>query len=488
VALSPREIAGALVRWRQDPVAFCVEVLGFEPWSKQCELMRAVAKRPYVACRSGHKCGKTTALGALALWFIVCFPRSRVVMTAPAAPQIERGMWAELTRLYGVARDRGYPLGGTLNNTPYTGLRFADGRDVFGRSTNKKENFAGISAPNLLILVDEASGIEEEIWEAIYGNAAGGAKIVAISNPTQLSGRFYNIFHTSRDTWELVHISSEDTPNFHGGSVPGLATPQWAAMMKEEWGFPSAHYDVRVLGNFPSQADNAVIPFALVEQGLARGRLLEQVERGEGREQDLPANLRALLEPADALCVGVDVARFGDDTTCIAPARGLRLYRPIELHALDIVNVSGAAYDAARELARRGEVPSVRVDANGIGAGVYDNLRRREHVKAVEVNVSVKARDYKKYPRVRDELWFGFTDWLKRGGALPVWPRLAAELIAPVYEYDVSGRRVVESKKDIKERLGRSPDCADAACLAVGRVVARAGIAELRKHLRGRRM
>jgi phage terminase large subunit len=495
-ALNRQTLAAALRRWRSDPVAFFREVLGFEPWHKQAELARAIARRKFVACRSGHKCGKTTALAAIALWFIVCFERSRVVMTAPAAPQIERGIWAEFKRLYAAAEKRGFPIGGTMNETPWTGLVLADGRDVFGRSTKTKENFAGISAPNLMILVDEASGIDEEIWEAVFGNAGGGAWVVAISNPTQLSGRFYEAFHGKRDHWELVHISSEETPNFHGGSVPGLATPEWAAMMRDEWGYPSVHYDVRVLGNFPSQAENSVIGFGLVEAGLERGRLLGAIARGElsrearaelGREQ-CDALESLILKPAP-LELGVDVARFGDDSTVFVPARGLHMLAPKLLNSLDVLNVAGAAHAYARELAHSGEIPTLRVDANGIGAGVYDALKRRALIRAVEVNVSERARETTRYVRTRDELWFAMRSWLERGGCLPEDARLASELIAPTYSFDVKGRYQVESKADIKERIGRSPDTADAACLAIYKAQARkTSINELRKKLRGRRM
>ena len=476
-APNPSTISNKLRQYREDPVLFCSEILGFEPWDKQCELMRAIPTNRYVACRSGHKCGKTTALAAIALWFICCFPRSRVVMTAPAAPQIERGIWSELCRLYHQAAQRGMPLGGTLNDTPWSGLKFSDGRDVFGRSTKQKENFAGISAPNLMILVDEGSGIEEEIWEAIFGNSAGGAWVVTISNPTQLSGRFYDLFHGKGSDWFLHHISSEDTPNFKGKHVPGLAMPSYARFIEEQYGKPSPHYSVRVLGDFPDQAENSVIGFGLVERAVQRGKLVEAIQKGtltgahRDEIKDQLEALEALVHPDQPLVVGVDVARFGDDSSVFTPCRGLRIWEPKLIHNFDVVDVSGHAYQFARSLARPGELPLLRVDANGLGAGVYDHLKRREHIRSVDVNVSERADDPVKYVSTRDELWFGMRAWLEAGGVLPANSRLRAELIAPTYSFDVKGRYKVESKKDIKERLKRSPDVADSACLAVARAM-----------------
>lgn len=422
-ALSKGALARKFRAWRADPVLFCVEVLGFEPWEKQCELMRTVAANAQTACRSGHKCGKTTALAALALWWIVCFPRSRVVMIAPTAAQIETQVWMEFKRLYHNAARRGFPLGGKLNETAGTngagvGLSFADSRDVFGRAAKTKEALAGISAPNLFVIVDEASGVEEPMWEAIFGNAASNARICAISNPTRLSGTYYDAFHSKREAWALVHISSLDTPNFHGGRVEGLAMPEWVERMKVQWGYPSPHFDVRILGNFPSQAENAVVPFDLVEASIAARAEWDAAKHDEPRE---------------LLSLGVDVARFGDDSTVFVPCRDLLMLDPVVIHGMDVVNVAGRAHATATGLARLDEVPLIRVDENGIGSGVVDLLRRRDHVRTLGINVSQRADDDEKYVRRRDELWFGIADWLRRGGLLPNAPRLHAELIAPTY-------------------------------------------------------
>jgi len=169
--------------------------------------------------------------------------------------------------------------------------------------------------------------------------------------------------------------------------------------------------------------------------------------------------------------VGVDVARFGDDDTVFTPVRGLRMYRSKTLHSMDTVDVAGHAHVFARELARPGELPLLRVDANGIGAGVYDNLKRREHIRAVEVNVSERAFDYEQYTQQRDELWFLMRDWLRAGGCIPANDKLRAQLVAPTYSFDKAGRYKVESKKEIKERLKYSPDAADSACLAVAKTL-----------------
>lgn len=478
-APSAAQVSAKLKRYQEDPVLFSSEILGFEPWDKQSELMHLVRSKNFVSCRSGHKVGKTSSMASIALWFITCFPRSVVVMTAPTASQIENQIWGEVRRLYRDAALRGFPIGGKMNETPWSGLRFADQRHLYGRSTKTKENFAGISAPNLLILVDEASGVSEDIFEAIFGNLASNGRVVLISNPTQTSGRFYDSFHGDSDQWATMHIPSTATPNFHGRSVDGLARPEWAEFMGKTYGNPSPYYDVRVLGNFPTQAENSVIPLGLVESSVSRRKLLAALEKGSlspvGRAEasGIITQLEPLIYPAEPLVVGVDVARYGDDSSCFTPVRGLRMDEPKIITKFDIVDVAGHAYEFTRGLARPGEIPLVRVDANGIGSGVYDNIKRREHVRAIEVNVSERAEDVEKYVSKRDELWFLMREWLQAGGVLPENKRLHAELVTPTYCFDNKGRYKVESKKDIKERVSghRSPDVADSACLSIAKVM-----------------
>jgi len=450
------QVAKTLARYRDDYVAYVTEVHGFTPWSKQAEILRAVndaarGRGPkFIAVKSGHKCGKSSVAAAAALAFLALEKRSRVVMTAPSAHQIQNILWREVRELYNAAERRGTPLGGQCNATAYTGLKFDDGRDLFGLSTDEPEKFAGISAPALLLIVEEASGVDERIFEAVFGNAAGGAIVLLISNPTRPAGTFFDAFHTKRSAWRTLHMASTDTPNFHGGSVPGLAAPEWVEAMKIQWGEHSPYFDVRVRGEFPSQSENAVVPLALVEAARARGRAVAHAS-----------------DPPDALALGIDVARYGDDESVIAPRRGLRLYDLLALRGLDGPGVAGRALAHARSLARLGEVFSLRVDVIGVGASAYDSLAPAPDATVYPVNVSERAAYPDKYPNLRSQLWFEVREWLRAGGSLPDDERLAAELVAPVYVVTPRGQSQVSSKDEIKKLLKRSPDRADAVCLAV---------------------
>jgi hypothetical protein len=187
-----------------------------------------------------------------------------------------------------------------------------------------------------------------------------------------------------------------------------------------------------------------------------------------------------------ALEVGVDVARFGDDDTVIQPRRGLFLFPQIIIHGYDSIEVAGAVLAAIKDHRAPHEKATVKVDGIGYGAGVVDQLRACEitvgetKLKPIEmcdvidVNVAERSDDPESFPNLRSQLWFGVSDFLKDGGSLPPGSgeeegKLDAELMTPTYKFDPTGRRQVESKADIKKRMNRSPDRADAVALAVYR-------------------
>jgi phage terminase large subunit len=273
-------------RYHDDPVGFARDILLTRLWSRQAEIANATARHPRVAVRSGHKIGKSTVAAVIALWWLCTRGRARVVMTSASGRQVRSILWKEVSRLYARAtRKSGNKtvsrIGGKLHKVPDRGLQFADGREVIGFSTHEPEKMAGMSGDELLFIVDEASGVPEAIFEAIEGNRAGGARIVMFGNPTQQSGTLYDSFHTKREFWVCIHVSSEESPNVVHGKLlfRGLATREWVEEKRRDWGTNSPVYQVRVRGDFADQADNAVIGLALVE--TASGRWLETPAEGQ---------------------------------------------------------------------------------------------------------------------------------------------------------------------------------------------------------------
>lgn len=456
-------------RWRGDPVCFSEEVLACSLWGKQADVACAVLKHQRVAVRSGHKVGKSRVAAVIALWWCLTREKARVVLTAPSGHQIRNILWTEVQDLYHHAR---VPLGGYCSPDPSRGLQLPEGRQILCIATDEAEKLAGLSGSNQLFIVDEASGFPEVLWDPINGNRAGGGQILALSNPTQTSGTFYDAFHSKRHLWHGIRIASTETPNFVSGKiiVPGLAYREWVCEMLEEHagirldpttsaeeilaalesvGDASPFINVRIKGEFPSQSENSVI--ALREVELARERWTLIAEHGR-------------------LNLGIDVARYGDDESVIAPRRGAKILPLVALRGLDGPGLADRVIALLGQLRREGERPFLKVDVIGIGASCFDSLRQKAETfgfDVVPVNVGEASQLPEKYRNLRAQLHFAMRSFLREGGGLPADERLHSELVATRYSLDERGRYVVERKEEIKARLRRSPDRADAVMLAV---------------------
>jgi phage terminase large subunit len=438
-------------RYYDRPDLFAEEMLGIRPWSRQRELLLAVAEQPRVACRSGHKVAKTNSLGILALWFVFTRVRApRVIMTSATDRQVNRILWREVVALH---RRAAFILGGEASVKADPGLRWADGREIIGFSTSNAENFAGFSGADLLFLIDEASGVADVIFETIEGNSAGDAKTLMVSNPTKTSGTFFNAFHAGRAEYHTIHISSEESPNITGTEpeVPGLAAPTWLDERKRFWGKDSPRYQVRVKGNFPRHAENAIVG-------------LEQLEAALGRW--------ATTLGVGTLHLGVDPARFGDDESVVVVRRGYKVLVLRDFMGLDGPQLAGKVLAVLREFALEGEQVHIKVDEIGVGASCFDQLaleaaKPTSRFHLTGVNTARASTEPDKYVNLRTQLHFAGAEWLEAGGALPKDPKLEAEAVAPTYSFVAGGQYKVESKDDMKKRLKRSPDRWDATLLAI---------------------
>lgn len=461
---SHRGAERAIDLWRRSPVAFARDVLGVTPWedepgrSSQRTILDAWPRKKTVAVRSGHKIGKSLSGAVLALWAYACHPGARVILTAPTWRQVDEVIWREVRMRYLAARRRGVDIGGTLFDRPDRGLRGSQDRQIIGISTDDPDRFSGISGPFVFYIVDEGSGVDDGIHEAIEGNRAGGAWFITFGNPTRTEGWFFRAFHEESSVYDTHWISSERTPNARGaGSFPGLANAEWIEGRRKVWTpcETSPLYQVRVAGNFPAQGATSVISLLLYT--LAQQRWTDSIP-----------NTCA----AKRLEAGLDCARFGDDRNALVPRRGDYVFPVTRWGGQDSIQVAGRARqiltDMLTPLERaRGVRPRVKVDVIGIGAGVFDQLATFPDIEAIPVNVaeSPTSDDEERFENLRAQVWFAAGEAMARA-MLPPDPELKADCLAPQYGFSKRGKTKVESKDDIKKRLGRSPDAGDALCLA----------------------
>lgn len=437
---------------RRDPVGFCREILNFSPWSKQREILESVRDHKRTAVRSAHGVGKTAMAARCALWFLAAHPYSRVVTTAPTWSQVKEQLWREIHVAH--MRADGF-FDGQLDDTR---LELAPDWFAIGLSTDRPERFSGHHARDLLLVIDEASGVSEEIFEAAETFlTSAGAKVLMIGNPTVNSGTFHAAFHRDRADWSRISISALDSPAFSGEKVSDevlrrLVSRQWVENARKRWGEESPLFQVRVLGEFPSSADDTVCSLAAIE--------LAQRQR---------------VEPTSPLIVSCDPARFGSDETAIVVRHGSRVRIAATYGKKDLMETAGRILRVARAEAAKGDyTPKIVVDDIGIGGGLVDRLREIGEFKVTAFSGAASARDSKEYPNARSQAWFDFADRL---ASLDLDPdeQLAADLVAPTYKIDSQGRRVVEPKSDTKKRLGRSPDRADAVLMAFATTEASGG-------------
>ena len=446
--MSKRQLAPAIETseqqyWRRKPVVFAKDYLDVRPWKKQREILSAIANRNRVAVRSCNGSGKTFTAALAALWWLMTHDQAIVITTAPTERQVKNLLWREIRKIYDKNRDL---IGGRISQTK---LELSSKRYAFGFSTNTAERFQGFHHENILIIVDEAAGVKEPIFDAIQSClTTANAKLLMIGNPQNLSGTFYDAFHKNQQQWKTIHISAFDTPvlagetDEHEPPPPGILTKEWADEIANFIGKESSRYQIRVLGEFPSQAYDTLIPLKWIQKA---------------------ANRR--LDPADEHdnVMGLDVARFGDSKTIAIVRRGAQVLELREFPPAELMETTGRA----QELARRHNVKTIFVDQVGIGAGVADRLNEIGATRIVGVNAGLKAGNSEQFADLRAEMFHGIRQrFVDSDIAIPDDPELISQLASLTYTFTSRGQLHVQSKEQIRNSGLPSPDKADALTLA----------------------
>ncbi len=465
-------------RYQKEPVAFFREILGLEPWSKQREVLEAIRDFDRVAVKSGHKCGKSSVAAGVALWFYSSFTDARAVMTSTTARQVDQILWRELRMMRaragrcvdckredpdGLRIPRPCPhsalIDGELGDLARTGLKAVDFREIVGFTAKESEAVAGISGSNVLYIADEASGIDDMIFEAIEGNSAGGSKRLLLGNPTKNEGEFYETEYSKSAFYKVIHISSEESPNVVAGKrlIPGLAEREWVEEKKREWGETSALYLVRVKGQHPINEAGKIFSVKVI--GSSEQRWAE-------------------TEGAGRLYVGCDPAgeAGSGDEVAFSTRRGLKQLELGRHAGLDDRGHLAELLSIIHRHKLPREIPVVVLDADGqVGAKVLRVLRDyidspegRNRFELVVVRAGANAfREPMVYTQVRDELAANLEAWMRDGGAIVEDAKLARELHALEWLQNVKGKIKLTPKRELRKILGRSPDSYDATALSV---------------------
>jgi len=437
---------------RKNPEWWIRDVVGNTIWQKQIDIVRSVRDNQRTTVRSCNGAGKSFISANVVAWFLCAHPESIIITTAPTARQVEEILWQEIARIHSTSK---MPLGGNLLKTKWDmGAKWF----AMGLSTNDPNRFQGFHAPHILAVLDEACGIEPQIYEAVEAILTSeGAKVLLIGNPTEPDNEFFKTF--SSKLYNKIHISAFHTPNFRNianveqlrsmteaeldaeVTHPYLITPKWARQRLDEWGEDSPAFLGRILGEFPDVGTQTLIPLSWVMKATMRTP-----------DRDKPCTL------------GVDVARFGDDESVICVRLGNGVEKIRTFNKLDTVEVADEVTQVFREYEKVCEL--IAVDAVGIGAGVADTLRKRG-LPAIDIESAEKAYQYNRFYNKRTEMWYKLRELFRTDAiAIPNNEVAIGELTTPRYSFDQGGRYVLESKSDMKKRGLKSPNTADAIVYA----------------------
>lgn len=488
--------SGSLSRFRDDPNGYIREHLRQYLTPDQCSIGERLTEPPRrVLIPSAHKVGKTHYLGGLIQWHHDTHNPGIVLATAPTALSLRKQLFREVR----ITRPGGRGL-----MPQATEIRDTERHFVLGLTSNAAEAFQGKHEAEQLFVFDEATGIPWVFWDRVETmfKPQSGFGWVCAYNPYDPTTEAY--FAEQSGKWSVVRLSALTHPNmiaelrcekpvvpaavqlagvlsrieneceYLGPDPPEdpddahfewppesvrAEVPEGAGSIP--WGWyraTTSEFEVQILGRWPSKAFDAV---------WGKGDWKRVMERPVSILDSWPVQ------------IGVDVSRGGADKTAIAVRKGSALVQ------LDLFSVRGVprpsqrVADRVRELcdlwAAPGSdprsVPVLIDDTGGYGSGVCDYP---EGYSFFGINAAEKALDERKYPNKRSELWW--TLRLAADGGLFSAGRchegkehlnmLAGDLQSARYAMDRKGRRVVESKINIKLRLRRSPDLADAVCLA----------------------
>ena len=443
-----------LARSQQEPAWWTTNILGNNLWQTQEDIIRSVRDNHETVVASCHGAGKSYTAANVALWYLFNHKPSVVITTAPTDRQVRGILWKEIRLAHGRSR---IPLGGKLLTQE---LKLDTNWWAWGFTAPEydPDRFQGFHEVNILVIVDEAAGVSEQIYEAIDGVLTSEhSRLLMIGNPTSAAGRFGQSFKTPGIS--KFTISAFDTPNFTTFGIteedvengtweekitsdlpaPYLVTPQWVAKRFARWGKDSPLYQSRVMGRFPTQGTDTLIPLDWIDRAI-----------------------KANLKPGEPVELGVDVARYGQDESVWVLRRG-SVARIHEVKAMgDTMETTGISVRGRKETG----ASNIKVDADGLGAGVYDRLKELGE-PAIEMRSGMSASDSERFANKRAEWWWGLRERFEAGDIdIENDEELVAQLSNIKYKINSRGQIQIESKDEMRKRGLPSPDRADALMLA----------------------
>lgn len=438
-----------------DPALWAKEVLGKELWSKQREIAKSVVENSHTAVVSCNGAGKSGLAGILAVWWVAVHdPRDvAVICSAPTYIQIARVLFKEIQDNFRLAKEHGHTLPGYITQSQE--WKLDDGTVMaWGRRPADKDivsAFQGIHRRYVMVVLDEAGGIPEDLYTATEAvTNTEGARVLAIGNPDSRGTPFHKIFRED-PTWHKIKISAFDTPNFTGEQIseelkPLLIQREWVERQKISWGEDSARYKSKIMAEFPDEADNTFFSQGSIDKVI-------DTEIDDDYMND------AVL--------GVDLARFGEDDSVVYINRAGRCRKLESWTKATAIESANRVHQLAIETGAK----EVRVDASGLGGPVVDlivNLCDNRYT-VISMLGSAASPDNTRWLNARAHNFDSLREQMVLGkiDLDPNDKQLLDEIMMIQYKFSAKGAIQIESKDDMRSRGVKSPDHLDALVYAV---------------------
>lgn len=468
-ALSEIRAKSQLKLYRRDPEAWLSDVLDKRWWSKQSEIAHSVvgtgSGQTFTLVKSANGVGKTQLGADLMTWAVATHDPLDVTVlaTANVFTQISQNAFKYITNNYGDAALRGVKLPGRVVSDP--AVRFDRGRDlmpkdiIIGRRPADKNlisSFQGTHDGFVMVLLDEAGGLPEDLWIGAYAVTTNQhTAILALGNPDELNTGFHRRFTNEEkySEWNRFTISAFDTPNFTGEVLypddPArdkhvkslMIQPKWASRMERE-AHPNV-YRAKVLGEFPDSSDTSFFPQSAIEKAW-----------------------NTVIEPTDdaTKILGIDLSFAGEDKTTFYLNVGGRIRKIHEYNKIDDpeeharrIHEQAVAYD----------VDVVQVDANGPGGGPFARLEAIPNKPYLAVGLlgGRAASDNSRWAQARSEQYDNFREGMQLGkiDLDPEDSELRDQLYSQTYKINARSAIQILSKSDMRAQGLHSPDHLDAA-------------------------
>lgn len=435
-----------------DPGKFAKKLFGVRLWPKQAEIVSSIFNHKRVAVRGCVASTKTFGAAIAMYAWLIAYPKTgRVFHLAPSFRQVQTNAFGYLKALDHKATENGSPLGAKIFSEP----RIEFGGSAWGYqgfNTKDPQALHGIHGPNDLIVLDDAHGIPKEITDELENITAGGKTVILmLFNPVTLSGETFECTHKQKAIWHNIKIDFNDLKKAYaeGYEMTGSLQQEAVTLWANKYGVKSNFFLPKVLGEYPQQASDTLIPMDHIEQAMSR---------------EVPDS------PSEVL--GVDVAWAGDDTSVIARMKGRKI--------LDLEQYSGTdpmeLADKVDRYLADGKATAF-IDSIGIGAGVYSREKQRERKvhafiaseSAIGKHEGKEASDH--FQNLRAQAAWALREALDPKNplaiALPRDSDLQAEMAAITYRTNsTTGKIQLMPKEEMKKALGYSPDRFDAVVMA----------------------